>query len=287
MRITTRRAGSPTSGSRCALRTARRRVFKCKPLACSDAANCHRVTFSKSPTRHPDPKALREIRQGRSAEEHPRARRRPRNPHRWRRADRNGQFQDRDAQGLSGGRQTKPSSRAARQSAYAEIAIIFAGPVDDPRAIGRRRTGSWRKRRSTSSSKSCVSRKDRHRWCRRRLCPAAHRNFDMTDSSAMKSAVLVFPGINRERDMARALQARLRPRAGDGLARRHRAAGRHRSCRHSGRLLLRRLSALRRDRGARADHGRGARLRRARAGSCSASATAFRSSARPDCCRAC
>ena len=37
----------------------------------------------------------------------------------------------------------------------------------------------------------------------------------------MKSAVLVFPGINRERDMARTLQAHLRPRAGDGLARRN------------------------------------------------------------------
>ena len=37
----------------------------------------------------------------------------------------------------------------------------------------------------------------------------------------MKAAVLVFPGINRERDMARTLQAHLRARAGDGLARRH------------------------------------------------------------------
>ena len=66
-----------------------------------------------------------------------------------------------------------------------------------------------------------------------------------------------------------------------------RAARRHRSRRDPGRLFLRRLSALRRHRGARADHGRGARLRRAKAGWCSASATASRSCARPACCRAC
>ena len=80
----------------------------------------------------------------------------------------------------------------------------------------------------------------------------------------MKAAVLVFPGINRERDMARTLKLDLRSRAGDGLARRARAARRHRSGGDPRRLLLRRLSALRRDRGARADHGRGARLRRQR-----------------------
>ena len=33
------------------------RIFKCKPLACPDAAD-RVVHFSKSPTRHPDPKAL-------------------------------------------------------------------------------------------------------------------------------------------------------------------------------------------------------------------------------------
>ena len=59
-----------------------------------------------------------------------------------------------------------------------------------------------------------------------------------------------------------------------------RTAGRHRPRRDAGRLLLRRLSALRRDRGARADHGRGARACRARAASCSASATASRSCAK-------
>ena len=42
----------------------------------------------------------------------------------------------------------------------------------------------------------------------------------------MKSAVLVFPGINRERDMARALKLISGHRAGDGVARRNRAAGR-------------------------------------------------------------
>jgi hypothetical protein len=33
------------------------RVFKCKPLACPDAATVT-ITFLKSPTRHPDPQAL-------------------------------------------------------------------------------------------------------------------------------------------------------------------------------------------------------------------------------------
>ena len=100
----------------------------------------------------------------------------------------------------------------------------------------------------------------------------------------MKSAVLVFPGINRERDMARALKLIVRRRAGHGLACRDRAAGGHRSGGDAGRLFLRRLSALRRDRGARADHGRGARPCGARAGWCSASATASRSCARRGCC---
>ena len=75
----------------------------------------------------------------------------------------------------------------------------------------------------------------------------------------MKSAVLVFPGINRERDMARALKLVAGSRAGHGLARRDRAARGHRSRRRARRLLLRRLSALRRHRGAFAGHGCGAR----------------------------
>ena len=48
-----------------------------------------------------------------------------------------------------------------------------------------------------------------------------------------------------------------RPQAGDGLARRHRAARRHRLHRVARRLFLRRLSALGRDGGALADHARG------------------------------
>ena len=57
--------------------------------------------------------------------------------------------------------------------------------------------------------------------------------------------------------------AQLRPRAAHDLAPRHRSAG-PRSDRHPRRLLLRRLSALRRDGGAVAGDGRGARARRAR-----------------------
>ena len=70
----------------------------------------------------------------------------------------------------------------------------------------------------------------------------------------MKSAILVFPGINRERDMARALTPYLRAGTGDGLACRDGVAAGHRSGRHSRRLFLRGLSALWRDRRPRADH---------------------------------
>ena len=77
----------------------------------------------------------------------------------------------------------------------------------------------------------------------------------------MKSAVIVFPGINRERDMARALKlvsGREPAMVWHGDTR---IAGGHRSRRDPRRLLLWRLSALRRHCGARADHGCGPRLR--------------------------
>ena len=56
VRITTR---APDADKWMAVRSANgtQRVFKCKPLACPDA-EVITFTFSKSPTRHPDPKAL-------------------------------------------------------------------------------------------------------------------------------------------------------------------------------------------------------------------------------------
>ncbi len=75
----------------------------------------------------------------------------------------------------------------------------------------------------------------------------------------MKSAVLVFPGINRERDMARTLKLVSGREPAMVWHAETRIAGGHRSRRGARRLLLWRLSALRRHRGARADHGRGAR----------------------------
>jgi hypothetical protein len=56
VRITTR---APDTDKWVAFRSANgaQRIFKCKPLACSDA-EIVTFTFSKSPTRHPNPKAL-------------------------------------------------------------------------------------------------------------------------------------------------------------------------------------------------------------------------------------
>ena len=83
----------------------------------------------------------------------------------------------------------------------------------------------------------------------------------------------------------RAARGGARRRGGAALARRPRPAGRRRG-RRPRRLLLRRLPARRRDRALLAGDGVGDRVRRATAGSCSASATASRCCARPACCRA-
>ena len=74
----------------------------------------------------------------------------------------------------------------------------------------------------------------------------------------MKAAVILFPGSNRDGDVARALAAATGHAPTIVWHARARPAGRHRSRRAAGRLLLRRLSALRRDCRPRADHGRGA-----------------------------
>ena len=99
----------------------------------------------------------------------------------------------------------------------------------------------------------------------------------------MRAAVILFPGINREGDAARALRQATGADARDRLARRARAAGGGGSRRPAGRILLRRLSALRRDRRARADHAGGRATTPRAAGWCSASATASRSCAKPGC----
>ena len=101
----------------------------------------------------------------------------------------------------------------------------------------------------------------------------------------MKAGIVVFPGINRERDMAIALEhATGTSRAWSGIG--ETDAARPRSGGAAGRLQLRRLSALRRDGGAFAGDARGPRLRRRAAATCWASATAFRSWPRRACCPA-
>jgi hypothetical protein len=54
VRVTTR---APEPGKWDLASAGAQRVFKCKPLACSDAQTVS-FTFQKSPTRHPDPQAL-------------------------------------------------------------------------------------------------------------------------------------------------------------------------------------------------------------------------------------
>jgi hypothetical protein len=56
MRVTTK-APEPDKWDALSFNNGTRRVFKCKPLACPDPQSVV-FTFSKSPTRHPDPKAL-------------------------------------------------------------------------------------------------------------------------------------------------------------------------------------------------------------------------------------
>ena len=80
----------------------------------------------------------------------------------------------------------------------------------------------------------------------------------------MRAAIILFPGINREGDIARALRQATGAEPANRLARRTRTAAGPGSGRFAGRILLRRLSALRRDRGSCADHAGGRRSRGAR-----------------------
>jgi hypothetical protein len=56
MRVTTK-APEPDKWEALSLNNGTRRIFKCKPLACPDPQSVIFI-FSKSPTRHPDPKGL-------------------------------------------------------------------------------------------------------------------------------------------------------------------------------------------------------------------------------------
>ena len=104
-------------------------------------------------------------------------------------------------------------------------------------------------------------------------------------SAIAKFAVLVFPGSNCDIDCYKAVEETIGQPV-DYVW--HTATDlSNYDCDHRARrILLRRLSALRRDRPLRAGDGRGARRRRRQASTCSASATDFRFCRKRACCRA-
>ena len=103
--------------------------------------------------------------------------------------------------------------------------------------------------------------------CRKLLANTVIENFKIeTDGVGMKSAVLVFPGSNCDRDLAVAIEQVTGRAPAMVWHRDSELPEGHRLHRHSRRLFLRRLSPLRRDGRAIADHGRsgrGGRPRRA------------------------
>ena len=114
--------------------------------------------------------------------------------------------------------------------------------------------GSGGGRSRTAPGLRGASRQSRHRGLRYRA----------RGRTGVKAAVVVFPGVNRDRDLARALLDVSGATAGRGLAYGDGTAGGHGPRGAAGRVLLRRLPALRRHRGALPGDGRGAATRRAR-----------------------
>ena len=108
-----------------------------------------------------------------------------------------------------------------------------AGQGDPPRA---RRAGLRRRQRRARRQADRARRRRRHRatptldeMCRKLLANTVIENYRIEErSGGVKSAVIVFPGSNCDRDLAEALAAGHGPRAGDGLAPRERAARRPR-----------------------------------------------------------
>ena len=114
------------------------------------------------------------------------------------------------------------------------VANVRQGKVFDIE-LGHGRSGPRRGHRSRRPARSC--------WRTRSSRITASRSRE----AAMKSAVIVFPGSNREGDVAAGARAS-RIDGRESLARRDRTAGRHRPRGAAGRLFLRRLPALRRHR---------------------------------------
>ena len=114
--------------------------------------------------------------------------------------------------------------------------------------------------------------------CRKLLANTVIENFRIERmADGMKSAVLVFPGSNCDRDLAVAIEQVTGRAPAMVWHRESRASGRHRLHRHSGRLFLWRLSAFGSHGGAFADHARRVATPPAAAFRCWGFATASRS----------
>ena len=143
-----------------------------------------------------------------------------------------------------------------------------------------------RRPRARDATDATQARAEVERMCEQLLANPLIESFEieLTDMRP-RIAVIVFPGSNDDRDAALALE-----RLGADPVLVWHAEQELPDCRRRRpprRLLVRRLPPLRRDRALRARDGGGERLRRRTAGSCSASATASRSSARRASCPAC
>ena len=119
------------------------------------------------------------------------------------REDRNSGVRDRDAEGLSVGRQRKQTVRGASLGLISDR-HHFRWADDDPRAVVVASRELAQKARDEFIE--IMQHRRGAAAAAGRDAPSKETRAAVDGHSPMKSAVLVFPGINRERDMARALR---------------------------------------------------------------------------------